>query len=666
MNPAKEIQLLKDEIDHHNYLYYALDKPEISDQEFDSLIQKLKKLEEEFPGWITPDSPTQRVGGKATSSFLPHKHSKAMLSLDNVYTEEEFLAWWNRVIKALGSDNEMEVTIEPKIDGTSLSLIYQDGLLISAATRGDGMVGEDVTMNAKTIRAIPLRLKSLNKLSGTFECRGEVYIHRSDFDWINRQAQKAGEKMFVNARNAASGSLRQKDPQITAQRKLRFCVHSHGAMDLPESHADFLETCKRYLLPVTYSTLLCQTPDQVMELYSKLAAARKTLPYEIDGIVIKINSYKKQALLGNTAKSPRWAIAFKFKAFQAETMLLGVEYSVGRTGTITPVAKVRPVECGGVTISSISLHNFDEIERLGIGLGDKILIERAGDVIPKVVRVLTPAEQRTLIPNPKFCPSCGEKIPLPSEEEVALRCPNFNCQAQLEQSILHFAGRDGMDIEGMGPAIVSQILSKKLIKGIAGLYSLKKEELLQCDLFAAKKAEKLIDHIQKSKIRPLSKLLTALGIRHVGERVAQILAKHYPSLDRLAQTQKEELTKIPEVGPIIAESIHQYFLQEKTLELIRDLKVHGVNMLEPQGSLIASPFSNKSIVITGELAHFTRSEAEKLIGTLGGRCTGTVSAKTDYLVVGNAPGSKFEKAKKLGVAILTESEFIQLSNPISQ
>lgn len=667
MTPRQEIEKLRKEIERHNYAYYVLDRPEITDKEFDDLLGRLKKFEGEHPDLVTPDSPTQRVGGKASSTFAPHPHLKPMISLDNVYSEEEFRQWWERLATSLRSE-EVEVLIEPKMDGLSLALVYEDGRLKSAATRGDGQTGEDVTENARAIPAIPLKLSGDKvRPPERFECRGEVYMLKADFEKLNRRLQAAGEKTFANPRNAAAGSLRQKDPAVTASRPLRFAAHSIGELSSNlkiEEYSRFIELCRGFHIPVTPdSPRIRRTADEVIADYRRWEERRASLPFEIDGIVIKVNSLAKQRILGETAKSPRWAVAFKFTAYQAETVVQDAEYSVGRTGAITPIAKVRPVECGGVTISSISLHNFDEIERLGVKIGDEVLIERAGDVIPKVVRVVRHVSGGKKISPPKSCPSCGGPVMREKEEEVAHRCVNPSCPAQIERGLLHFASRDAMNIEGLGEAVVQQLLEKKMVKDFADVYSLKKEDFLKLELFGDKRAENLLQQIENSKKRPLSRLLIALGIRHVGEKMALTLAGQFEDLDRLQSAAEHELTRIRDFGPVAAEAITKFFNQKSTVVLIEKLRKAGVNFREPKRARAASPLSNKSVVFTGELSSFTRHEAEDLLRSLGGIPSSSVSKKTDYLVCGEDAGSKLDKAKKLGINILTEDEFKKLARP---
>ncbi len=661
MDPKKEIEKLKKIIERHNYCYYLLNHPEISDPEFDALLKKLELLEARHPEFISSDSPTQRVGGTAAPEFKAHVHSKPMLSLDNVFSFEALDAWWERIQKSLKGE-KVELVVEPKMDGVSLAIIYEKGLLKTAATRGDSSVGEDVTANGRTLQSIPLKLYA-DKAPQRFECRGEVYLFKKDFEELNKQLEKSGEKIFVNPRNSASGALRQKDPAITAKRHLRFVAHSIGEISAEisyKSHSQFLEICKKFHIATPLDIPLCHSPREVQKIYEDWEKKRESLPYEIDGLVIKVNSIEQQKALGFTAKSPRWAVAYKFMAHQAESELLNAEFSVGRTGVITPVAKIKPVSCGGVTIASVTLHNFNEVKRLGVKIGDRVLIERAGDVIPKIIRKVKESPQGKEILPPPQCPSCGSEIMHDEEDGVAYRCLNSSCPAQFERSLLHYASRDAMDIEGLGEAVIEQLLQKKLVNNIADLYSLKKENLLTCKLFADKKAEKLLREIEESKKRNLSKLLFGLGIPHVGSKIARILAERFSTLENLMKESVESLMKIQELGPIISESLYQFFKRKENQDLMCRLKEAAINFKEPKRTSKGSQLSGKSVLFTGELESMNRSQAEAFVTELGGNAVSAISKKTDYLVCGKDPGSKLEKAKKLGVKILTEEEFIGL------
>jgi DNA ligase (NAD+) len=653
-----EIARLRAEIRGHDHRYYVADSPVISDTEYDGLMRRLKELEAGHPEAVTPDSPTQRVGGSAVSDFAAVRHGAAMLSLDNVYTEEELREWHARLMKNLPPKDQPRFIIEPKIDGLSCALSYEGGALVRAATRGDGETGEDVTLNARAIRSIPLSLgpSAPKKL----EVRGEVYISFADFARVNADEQRAGREPFVNPRNCAAGSLRQKNPAVTAKRRLRFLAHSFGVWDggaAVASESEFLRACAAFgLQPVAHDK--AESLEEVICFYHDFKMKKLPgLAFAVDGIVVKVDSYAQQRRLGFTAKSPRWAVAFKYPAQQASTTIEKVEFSVGRTGTITPVAKLKPVFCAGVTISSVTLHNFAEIERLGLMEGDHVLIERAGEVIPKVVKVnrdQRPADARPIKP-PKDCPACGGKV-IKEKEFVAYRCDNPSCPAQLKRLLLHFASRPALDLQGLGEAVVDQLVDSGRIKDVAGLYELKKEDLLKLELFADKRAENLLAQIEESKRRPWERLIFGLGIRQVGEKTAETLGQLY-DLDGLAAASEGELTKIPEVGPIVAASIHGFFHSPETKRLLARLQAAGLNFKRSEKKPTGAKFAGRTFVFTGELETMTREEAEEKVKTLGGKASGSVSAKTAYVVAGAGPGSKLRKAAELGVKVLSEQEF---------
>ncbi len=659
--PEEEIKRLRGEIHLHERLYYVLDKPGITDAEFDALMRRLRELEDSYPQYASDDSPTRRVGGSRSNTFAPVPHRVPMLSLDNCYSEEEFLEWHERVVKGLGGE-KFELAVEAKIDGLSCSIEYAGGRLVRASTRGDGETGEDVTLNVRTIGPVPLSLPP--GAPSDFEARGEVYMDKRDFEALVKESLAAGEEPFVNPRNAAAGSLRQKDPAVTARRRLKFFAHSYGHLAAgaePSSHWEYLERCRELGFPVSAVRKLCGSAEEVVEFYRGHAEKRFALPYEIDGLVVKVNSLKQQKLLGFTAKSPRWAIAFKYPAQQAVTRVLGVEFSVGRTGAVTPVAQLEPVKCGGVTISSATLHNFDEIARLGLKTGDRVVIERAGEVIPKVVRVDTSARggaEKEIVP-PKRCPSCSAEL-FRDDEEVALRCVNPSCPAQLRRSLLHFASRDAMRIEGLGESSVDQLLAKGLLKSFPDIYRLRKEDLLLLELFKDKKAENLLAEIAKSREQPLSRLIYALGIRHIGEKSGRVLAGHFKTMKSFMAAGPDELAKVPDVGPVVAEAITEFFKSESTRAMIGELESLGLRMDEPARAPSGNKLDGRTFVFTGELKSLTRSEAQARVRELGGKETSSVSAKTSYVVAGADPGSKLAKAQKLGVKVLTEEEFLSL------
>jgi len=656
----KEILLLREKIRRHEYLYYVLDKPEITDAEYDALINKLKELEKKFPQFISQDSPTMRVGGIPLKEFEPVEHKKPMLSLDNCYSVEEFREWHERIIKTIGKD--FELIVEAKIDGLSCSIEYKDGIFFRASTRGDGNVGEDVTLNVKTLKCIPLRIAL--PAGSYMEVRGEVYMDKKDFEELNSKQIEKGDDLFSNPRNAAAGSLRQKDPKITSERKLKFFVHSSGIIENVktfENHWDYLNFCSLLKFPVTSVRKKCSSFDEVIDFYKEYSEKRFSLPYEIDGLVVKVNSYKAQEILGYTNKSPRWAMAFKYPAQQVKTKLKNIIFSVGRTGIITPVAELEPVKCGGVTISSSTLHNFDEIKRLDLKIGDSVLIERAGEVIPKVVRVVKEErkgnEKEIIIPE--FCPSCSSKL-YKMEGEVAIRCINPLCPTQIKRALLHFSSREAMNIEGFGEAVVDSLLELKKISDFSSIYKLKKEDLMSLPLFKDKKAENLLKQINESKKRNLDKLIYGLGIRHVGEKISMTLAKKFGNIDNLLNADFNTLSTIPEIGPIIAKSIIDFLKQDNVRKTIEELKKEGVNTIYFSNNPENAKFDGLTFVFTGELKTMTRTEAAQKVIMLGGKESSSVSSKTSYVVVGENPGSKLEKAKKLGVKIINEEEFLKL------
>ena len=662
-SPKEEIEALRAELTRHERLYYVDDSPEISDGEFDALMNRLKALEAAHPELASDDSPTRRVGGARSNTFAPVPHRIPMLSLDNCYSPEEFLEWHERVKKGLKGE-PFDMVVEAKIDGLSCSIEYEKGRLVRASTRGDGETGEDVTLNVRTIKSVPLRL-GLSLAPEVFEARGEVYMGKKDFEALREAALTEGKKdVPVNPRNAAAGSLRQKDPAVTAARRLNFIAHSYGYLEglvEPDSHWEYLNICRGLGFNIsTIGNRPCRSAEEVLAVYAEYSEKRFILPYEIDGLVIKVDSLKQRGLLGFTSKSPRWAIAFKYPAQQATTTVASVDFSVGRTGAITPVAGLEPVKCGGVTISSATLHNFDEIARLGLRLGDRVVIERAGEVIPKVVKVLAEARngsEKEIVP-PKVCPSCGSEL-FRDEEEVALRCVNPSCPVQFKRSLLHFASRDAMNIEGFGVSSTEQLVDKGLVKGFPDIYRLKKEDLLGLELFKDKKADNLLAQIAASKAQPLSRLIYALGIRHIGEKNARTLAQHFRTLPAFVAASPEELARISDVGPVIAEAVSEFFKSETTRNMVGELGQLGLRLDEPERAA-GGKFAGKTFVFTGELKTLTRDEAQARVRGLGGKETSSVSAKTSYVVVGADPGSKHAKAQKLGVPVLTEEEFLKL------
>ena len=665
MDIRKEIENLRESLRHCDYGYYVLAEPEIADKEYDDLMRRLKELEAEHPEFSSPDSPTQRIGGGILEGFKTVKHVQKMFSLDNTYSFEELKDWDVRVRKGLGSQQPQYV-VELKIDGVSANLTYKNGRLITGITRGDGQTGEDVTQNIKTIRAIPLVLRGQD-LPELIEIRGEVYLDKKDLALLNKEREKAGEALFANPRNAAAGSLKLLDSSLVAERRLNFFAHSLGELK-GRSLSDqwvFLGKLREWGVRANANSLLCDNLGQVIELCKTWQEKREKLPYEIDGIVVKVNSFSQQKKIGFTLKSPRWAVAYKFPARQATTRVEEINVGVGRTGVITPVAVLEPVALGGVTIKHATLHNFDEIERLDVRVGDRVIIERAGEVIPKVVKVIASVRsgREKEFKIPRNCPVCGWEISKEKEEEVAYRCVNPLCPAQLEAGLIHFASRDAMDIEGMGEAVVRQLIEKKLVRDFSDIYDkskLNKENLLKLELFKDKKADNLLAAIEKSKKQPLSRLIYGLGIRHVGEKAAFVLAQKFGRLDNLIKARPEDLDEIYEVGEVVSGSLVGFFRQKSTHELIRKIKSAGLNLKEERAVSRRPGLSGKSFVFTGELKNFSRSEAERLIRQFGGNASSGVSKNTDFLVAGDNPGSKYEKAKKFGVKIINEDKLREM------
>jgi DNA ligase (NAD+) len=655
-----KIQQIKNKLRKHDYLYYVLNQPLISDKEYDDLMRQLMSLEDKYPQYQTSDSPTQRLSAGISPGFKTVKHSVGMFSLDNTYSTSELMLWDERVRKGIGKNSAYEYVVELKIDGVSANLTYVSGKLTLGATRGDGQTGEDVTANIRTIRAIPLVLRGKH-LADFIEIRGEVYMDRQDFLKVNNERMDQGEVLFANPRNATSGSLKLLDSSIAAKRRLNFFAHSLGAYrgQPVNTQWDFLAKLKEWGLAVNTHSALCHNIQEVIGYCKEWQEKRDQLSYEIDGVVVKLNSFLQQKDLGFTAKSPRWAVAYKFTARQATTEVLAIKVNVGRTGVITPTAALRPVECSGVIISNATLHNFDEIERLGLRVGDRVLIERAGDVIPKVVKVV---EQKGKQPynKPDKCPVCKERIVKEKAEDVAYRCINSDCPAQLERALLHFASRDALDIEGLGVAVITQLVKLKLLTSLADIYKLKIDDLLQLELFKERKASNLLEAIQKSKTQTLARLIFALGIRHVGQKAAYTLAQEYTDMDKLMQAKFEDLDQIPEIGEVMANSIGEYFSLSQTKKLIHELKKSGVNMHQEVLRAKVNKLTGKTLVFTGQLDGFSRSQAEELVRQLGGTSASSVSSKTDFLVAGENSGSKFNKAKALGIKIISEQEFKEM------
>ncbi len=646
-SPKAEVAALRKEIAAHDKRYYQEDAPTIGDSEYDALVARLKALETAHPELKSPDSPTEKVGGGLlASTFAPVRHVRPMLSLDNTYSADEIRSWGERVLKNLPPGARPRFIVERKLDGLSCALTYEHGRFVRAATRGDGETGEDVTENVRNVEQVPEKLKSYPAF---LEVRGEIVLHFADFEAINAAEKAAGRPGFVNPRNCAAGSLRQKDPFVTAERHLKFYAHSYGEWDAPlESHSEFLETCAEAGFTV----------ESVVSFYESFKAELPGLPYAVDGLVVKVDDFASQRRLGFTAKSPRWAVAFKYPAQQVTSKLVGVEFSVGRTGTITPVAKVEPVFCGGVTISSVTLHNFEEIERLELAVGDRVLIERAGEVIPKVVKVSEKGRKREAIKPPKKCPDCGGPV-LKEEGMVAFFCDNPSCPAQLRRTLQHFASRAAMDIAGLGESAVDQLVGKGLVKDVAGLYGVTKEDLLGLELFADVKADNLLKQIEDSKAKTLDRVVYALGIRHVGEKTAEVLSEKF-DIDGLLKASIDDFQRVPDVGPIVAESLHAFFSSKQGASLVGRLRAAGMRMTAPERRAPSTwAHAGKTFVFTGELS-VPREEAEELVKAAGGKTSGSVSAKTAFVVAGEAAGSKLKKAQALGVTVLTEAQFREM------
>ena len=659
-----KIEKLRKTIREHEYRYYVLDDPKISDAEFDKLMNQLKALEAKYPDLVTPDSPTQRVGGSPREGFQTVRHKRPMLSLDNAFSYDE-LREFDRRVRELAGRERVEYVTEHKFDGLSMSLQYEGGVFARGVTRGDGTTGEDVTPNVRAIRSVPLRVDSATlkklRLAADFEVRGEIIMPRSAFEELNRQQEEQGGKRFANPRNAAAGAVRVLDPAITASRRLDFYAYMLLAGDrVPvKRHSDALEALAKLQFKVSRDWKLCRTLDEVLKYCEAWESRREKLPYEIDGIVIKVNDIALQEELGFTAKAPRWAVAYKYPAHQATTVVKDIQVNVGRTGVLTPVAILEPVQVGGVTVSRSTLHNMDEVQRLGVQIGDTVLIERAGEVIPHVLKVVKEGKNRRPFVMPKECPVCGTKIHK-AEGEVAYRCVNAACPAKLKESLLHFAGRHAMNIDGLGAKIVDQVVDKGLVKDFADLYSLKLEQLAGLERMAEKSAQNLLDEIEASKSNSLARLIYALGIPFVGERTAQLLAEHFGSLDKLASATVEELSEVPEVGPKVAASIVEFFSEPANRKLVEKLRKAGLRFTEERKARRDSRLAGKTFVFTGALAHRSREQAEELVVSHGGKVASSVSKKTDYVVVGTEPGSKYDKAKSLGVTILDEAQFEKL------
>ncbi len=661
---AKRVDRLRREIRKHDYLYYVLNQPEISDRQYDELFAELKKLEDQHPELVTEDSPTQRVAGKPLEGFKSVRHALPMLSVDNTYNADELRAFDERVRKQLAAP-DYEYVVEPKIDGLAVSLRYENGVLVTGATRGDGEVGDDVTANIRTIKAIPLRLHE-GPYAAVLEVRGEVYMPTTSFVKLNKARAQQGETVFANPRNAAAGSLKLLDARITATRNLAFYAYGIGAVvgannySPPLDHYHTLQQFKELGIPVNPYVKKAKDIDEAIAICDNWSDKRFKLDYQIDGMVIKVNRYDQREILGATGRSPRWCIAYKYPAEQARTVVESIAVQVGKTGTLTPVANLTPVLLAGTTVKRATLHNFDELRRLDVRPGDTVMIEKAGEIIPQVVEVrkeLRPAGAAPF-PVPKKCPNCGTAVEK-DKAGVYVRCPNPDCLGMLRERLRYFAGRDQMDIEHLGVALIEQLIENGLVKTFADVYRLQKEDLLGLERMGDKSAQNVLDAIEASKTRPLWRFLAALGIRHVGGQSAQILAEHFGSLDAIRNAAEEQLQAVEQVGPVMAESVYRYFRDRRHQVVIEDLLAAGVRPQPPAPKKRAGRLQGKTVVVTGTLKHFSRQQAEQAIREAGGKAAGSVSKKTDFVLAGEDPGSKLEKARKLGVEVIDEEQFLK-------
>ena len=660
---ARRAAALREQLNHHNHLYYVLDAPEIPDAEYDKLFRELQALERAHPELVRPDSPTQRVGAAPLAAFGEVRHELAMLSLDNAFNDEDVTDFDRRVREGLGVET-VDYAAEPKLDGLAVSLLYEDGVLLRAATRGDGTTGEDVTQNVRTIHSVPLRL--LDKAyPRRLEVRGEVYMPKAGFLALNKRQEEKGEKIFANPRNAAAGSLRQLDPRITAARPLEMCCYGVGVAEggaLPDRHSAILDQLRAWGLRVSAERAVVKGAAGCLAYYATLAAKRAALAYEIDGVVYKVDALAQQRQLGFVSRAPRWALAHKFPAEEAMTTVLGIDVQVGRTGAITPVARLEPVTVGGVTVSNATLHNEDEVRRKDVRVGDTVVIRRAGDVIPEVVSVIKerrPARTR-LFHLPVQCPVCGSEVVRVEGEAVARCSGGLYCPAQRKETIRHFAARRAMDIEGLGDKLVEQLVEQGLVRGVADLYQLSLEQLAGLERMGRKSAENLLQALEKSKNSTLPRFLYALGIREVGEATALVLAQHFGDLSAIAEANEDELQTVPDVGPVVARQIAAFFHEPHNREVIAKLQAAGVHWPALPRRGRALPLAGKTYVLTGTLQAMTRDEAKEKLQALGAKVAGSVSAKTHCVVAGEEAGSKLDKARALGVEIFDEAGFLKL------
>ncbi|MED5511755.1 MULTISPECIES: NAD-dependent DNA ligase LigA [unclassified Pseudoalteromonas] len=661
----EQISQLRAQLEEHNHNYYVLDAPSIPDAEYDRLMRELSALEQANPEFQSPDSPSQKVGGAALDKFEQVTHQVPMLSLDNAFSEEEFAAFNRRIKERLMDNKELTFCCEPKLDGLAVSIIYRDGVLVQAATRGDGMVGENITQNVKTIRNVPLKLRG-DDFPAELEVRGEVFMDSAGFAKLNSEAEKRGDKVFVNPRNAAAGSLRQLDSKVTAKRPLMFYAYSTGLVadgQLPEDHYQQLAKLTDWGLPLCPETKLVEGQQAALDYYQDILTRRSSLAYEIDGVVIKVNDKKHQERLGFVARAPRWAIAFKFPAQEEITQLLDVEFQVGRTGAITPVARLEPVFVGGVTVSNATLHNGDEIARLGVKIGDTVIIRRAGDVIPQITQVVLerrPDDAKD-IEFPATCPICDSHVERIEGEAVARCTGGLVCQAQRKQAIKHFASRKALDVDGLGDKIVDQLVDRELIKTPADLFILKQGHFESLERMGPKSAKNLVNALQDAKQTTLAKFLYSLGIREVGEATAQNLANHFLTLEKITQASVDALTEVSDVGEIVAKHVRGFFSEEHNMAVVNALVEQGIHWPELTApSADAQPLAGLTYVLTGTLSELNRNDAKARLQALGAKVSGSVSAKTDALIAGEKAGSKLTKAQDLGIDVLTEADLIAL------
>lgn len=664
-NFPPEIEHLRQELHQHNYRYYALDNPQITDADYDRLMQRLRELEAQYPESVTPDSPTQRVGATPLSAFQTVVHEMPMLSLDNAFSDEDLRAFNQRVQDRLKITDDIEYACELKLDGIAVSLLYRDGILVRGATRGDGTNGEDITQNVRTIKSIPLRLCG-SGFPSVLEVRGEIYMPKAGFNALNEKARAADEKLFVNPRNAAAGSLRQLDSRITASRPLEMCAYSVGWVDggeLPETHSGILAALKTWGFLTNRETQVAKNIQEAMEFYRRIGEKRDALAYDIDGIVFKVNSRQLQDALGFISRAPRWAIAYKFPAQEESTTLLDVEFQVGRTGAVTPVARLQPIFVGGVTVSNATLHNRDEINRLGIKIGDTVIVRRAGDVIPQIVQVVEskrPADARDIF-FPVHCPVCNSPVETVADEAVARCSGGLVCAAQRKEVIKHFASRKAMNVEGLGDKLVEQLVDLGLVNNLADIYALTREQLAGMERMGEKSADNILAALEHSKKTTLAKFIYALGIREVGEATARNFANYFGSFESLAEANQEALQLVPDVGPVVAHFVAEFFGQDTNLIAVAALREAGIHWDNIEvASADALPLNGLTYVLTGTLEALSRDDAKAHLLTLGAKVAGSVSAKTDYVVAGPGAGSKLAKAEELGLKIIDEVGLLEL------